>query len=57
VVVGDVALGVLAGGIVVLAAALRTFLLGESLLLFGLLGGGWMAGTGLVRLLGSVGRR
>jgi hypothetical protein len=53
---GDLALGVLGAGIAVLAAALRLFL-DESLLLFGLLGGGGMAGTGLLRLVGPAAGR
>jgi hypothetical protein len=57
VVVGDRALGVLGAGIAVLAAALRLLLLDESLLLFGLLGGGWMAATGLLRVVGPLGGR
>jgi VIT1/CCC1 family predicted Fe2+/Mn2+ transporter len=57
VVVGDLALGVLGAGIAVLAAVVRLFFLDQSLLLFGLAGGGWMAATGLVRLVGPVGGR
>jgi hypothetical protein len=57
VVVGDAALGLLGAGVAALAAVLRLFFLDESLLLFGLAGGGWMAATGLVRLVGPAGGR
>jgi hypothetical protein len=53
---GDRALGVLGVGIVVLAALLRVFLLDESLVLFGVLGGSAMAAIGLARLVGPIGR-
>jgi hypothetical protein len=57
VVVEDRALGVLGAGIAVLAAALRLLFLDESLVLFGLLGGGGMVAVGLLRLFGTLGRR
>lgn len=57
VVAEDRALGALGAGVVGLAAVLRLFLLDDSLVLFGLLGGGWMAATGLARLVGPIGAR
>jgi hypothetical protein len=51
---GDRLLGVLGGGLAVLAAALRVLLLDESLLLFGLAGGGAMVAVGALRLRGSA---
>ena len=56
-VVEDRPLGVLGAGIIVLAMVLRAFLLDESLGLLGLLGGGGMAVTGLVRVIGTPGGR
>lgn len=56
-VVEDRPLGVLGAGIVVLAVVLRLFLLDYSPVLFGLLGGGGMAATGLVRVVGTAGGR
>jgi hypothetical protein len=57
VVVEDRALGMLGGGIAALAAALRLFFLDDSLVLFGLLGGGGMVAIGLLRLFGPPARR
>jgi hypothetical protein len=56
VVVGDVALGALGAGIAVLAAVLRVVTLDQSLVLFGVLGGGGMVAVGLVRVLGAASR-
>src|SRR5215472_17432155 len=53
----DRALGVLGAGIAVLAAVLRLFLLDQSLVLFGMLGGGGMVAVVLLRLLAPPGGR
>jgi hypothetical protein len=56
-VVEDRSLGVLGAGIMILAVVVRAFFIDQSLVLFGILGGGGMAVTGLVRVIGTPGGR
>jgi hypothetical protein len=56
-VAGDVGLGVLGAGILVLAAALRIVAPDRALVIFGVLAGGGMAAVGAVRLLTTARQR